>query len=274
MTATTNAPLQVERHRHTTACWFDHRQAAWVCAPLIDLTPSAAPTAVDVPLPKAVAPATVVDVRDMLVVHTAMLRECRLLITAVGGVPAADRRRAARVERHLQLLCDLLLHHHEGEDTLLWPVLEPRLPVHARAALAAAEAQHAGLDAALDRVSRARTAWMTDPDGPQRDELVAALASLYALLAEHLDCEERELLPLAAAYLTQEEWAAVGAAGAAAVPKSQLPLVMGMFAYEGDPAVLADMLHDAPAPVRRLMPAIGARVYARRAAQIYATTRP
>ena len=41
-----------------------------------------------------------------------------------------------------------------------------------------------------------------------------------------------------------------------------------------DPAVLADMLRDAPAPVRRLMPAIGARVYARRAARIYASSRP
>lgn len=273
MTAT-NAPLLVERHRHTTTCWFDHRQAAWVCSPLIDLTPAAAPPAVDVPVPEMAAPEAVVDVRDMLVVHTAMLREFRLLITAVGAVDVGDRRRAVRVDRHLQLLCDLLHHHHEGEDALLWPVLEPRLPVSARAALAAAEAQHAGLDDALEGVSRARTAWITDPDGAPRDQLVAALTSLYDLLAEHLDCEERELLPLAAAFLTQAEWAAVGAAGAASVPKSQLPLVMGMFAYEGDPAVLADMLRDAPAPVRRLIPAIGARVYARRAARVYATSRP
>lgn len=270
MTTTTPAHHRSDRHRHTTACWFDHRQAAWVCGP-----PSPA-DAVVVPEPTSAQPAgeALVDVRDMLVVHTAMLREFRLLIGAVAAVPDGDRRRAARVDRHLRLVCDLLHHHHEGEDALLWPVLEPRLPEPARAALAAVEAQHLGLDAALERVATARTAWVAEPDVARRDALTEALAALHVLLGEHLDSEERDMLPLAAALLTEAEWAAVGEAGAASVPKSQLPLVLGMFAYEGDPAVLADMLRSAPAPVRRLMPVIGARVYARRATRVYGTARP
>ena len=70
--------------------------------------------------------------------------------------------------------------------------------------------------------------------GEKQDELSVCSIELRnvaagALLAEHLDTEERDLLPLAAAHLTPAQWAAVGAAGAASVPRSKLLLVFGMF---------------------------------------------
>jgi hemerythrin-like domain-containing protein len=215
-----------------------------------------------------------VDVRDMLVVHTALLREFRLAPAAVIRVPTGARSRSATVDRHLGLLCDLLHHHHVGEDELLWPVLRSRLPAQAMAHLDEAEAQHAGLDQALNRVRTARRTWVERVDDESRDALVATLQTLHRLLAEHLDAEERTLLPLAAAHLTEFEWAAVGEAGAAAIPKSKMPLVFGMFAYEGDPAVLAGMLSAAPALPRMVLPRIAPLAYARRAAQVHGTPRP
>ena len=215
-----------------------------------------------------------VDVRDMIVVHTAMLREFRLAPSAVARVPEGARRAARHLDAHLALLCDLLHHHHSGEDELLWPPLRTVLPPAGQALLNDAEAQHVGIDEALDQVNTARTRWVADVDNATRTHLVAALHRLHALLAEHLDTEERTLLPLAAAHLTPAQWAAVGEAGAASVPKAKMLLVFGMFAYEGDPQVLADMLRPAPPPVRVIVPLAAPRIYARHANRIYGTPRP
>lgn len=254
-------------HRHIAACWCDHEQAVWDCT----AGTSAASASSDW---SDGANRLGVDVRDMLVVHTALLREFRLAPQAVARVPAGARRQARRVGRHLDLLCDLLHHHHSGEDELLWPALRDRLSPHAAAQLDQAQAQHTHIDAALRRVGAARHSWLTQVDAATRDVLIAALQSLHRLLAEHLDDEERTLLPLAAAHLTPTQWHAVGAAGAASVPRSQLPLVIGMFAYEGDPDVLAGMLQAAPALPRLLVLLLAPRVYARRAARVHGTPRP
>ena len=171
----------------------------------------------------------------MIVVHTAMLREFRLAPQCVARVPAGAHRAARRVNAHLELMCDLLHHHHAGEDELLWPPLRALLTADGQARLDEAEAQHTDIDAALRLVNTARHRWTDLGDDGSRDELIAALHHLHGLLVTHLDTEERELLPLAAAHLTPGQWAAVGEAGAAAVPKSKMLLVFGMFAYEGDP---------------------------------------
>jgi len=213
----------------------------------------------------------------MLVVHTALLREFRLAPGAVRRVPPGAQRQAAAVDQHVGFLCELLHHHHTGEDEHLWPPLRERLPAGALPLLEAAEAQHAAIGQALSRVAAARRRWTAGPgcpDAADRDALAEALRALHALLAEHLDAEERTLLPLAAAHLTEQEWLAIGEAAVAALPKSAMPLVIGMFAYEGDPEVLAGMLHSAPVLVRLVIPRVAPRVYARRAAAVYGTPRP
>ena len=86
--------------------------------------------------------------------------------------------------------------------------------------------------------------------------------------------EERRLLPFAASLLTEAEWAAIGEAAVAASPKPALPPVFGMFAYEGDPAVLREMLSSAPAVPRMLLPHIAPRIYRSRARKVYAIAAP
>ncbi|WP_375424219.1 hemerythrin domain-containing protein [uncultured Friedmanniella sp.] len=210
----------------------------------------------------------------MVVVHTAMLREFRLASAAVARTLTSEKKRVRLVSRHLRFLCDLLHHHHQGEDDLLWPKLRQRTQPAALQVIEEVEAQHEDIDAMLGRVEQFRTAWAEDPGTSNRDRLVEALTDLYAVLRDHLELEERVLLPLAATVLTTEEWHAVGAAGAASIPKPALPLVLGMFAYEGDPVVVGGMLSSAPLPVRVLVPLIGARAHARRARQIHGTARP
>lgn len=215
-----------------------------------------------------------VDVRDMIVVHTAILRELRLAPAAIARGSSGSTRQAKLVDRHIGLVCDLLHHHHQGEEELLWPLLRDRLPEHALPLLEQAENQHGRIEGSLAGAQAARSRWISDLRAANRDELIASLQALYQLVAEHLDAEERTLLPLAAAYLSEAEWAAIGQAGAAAVPKPKLALVFGMFAYEGDPAVLAAMLHSAPALPRLVVPRVAPRIYARQAAKMHGTPRP
>ncbi len=210
----------------------------------------------------------------MIVVHTAMLREFRLAPQSVARVPAGAHRAAQRVNAHLELLCHMLHHHHAGEDELLWPPLRALLGADGQARLDEAEAQHADIDAALTLVNAARHRWADRGDHNSRGELIRALHDLHRLLLTHLDTEERELLPLAAAHLNPGQWAAVGEAGAASVQKSKMLLVFGMFAYEGDPEVLTTMLHAAPPPARAIVPLLAPRVYARYAKRIHGTPQP
>jgi hemerythrin-like domain-containing protein len=241
-------------HTHSRSCWWNPEHARWVCG-----QPAEAP---------------LVDVRDMIVVHTAMLREFRLAPAAVRRVPPGSTKRARAVERHLAFVCDMLHHHHQGEDELLWPLLRARVPAAAQAFIDQVESQHVDIDAALSTVTDARAVWVRSSDRRNCDALATALEQLYLLLKAHLDLEESAVLPLAASVLTEAEWAAVGEAGAASMPKSALVLAIGMFAYEGDPAVLRAMLSHAPAVPRRLIPRIGPRVYAHRAQQVHGTPRP
>ncbi len=248
-------PNHTSTHDHTTRCWWDHERASWDCPAGLDEPP-------------------LVDVRDMIVVHGALLREFRLLAAAIAALPTdATRRRKAALD-HLDHVCGLLHHHHEGEDALLWPLLRDRVGSAGRSAIDEAEAQHAHIDACLQAVVAGRKSWADDPAAARRDALASDLNTLHAVLADHLEFEERRLLPLAAATFSEPEWHAIGEAAVAATPKPVLPLTFGMFAYEGDPTVLRDMLRSAPLVPRLLLPHLAPRVYARRATRVYGTARP
>lgn len=215
-----------------------------------------------------------VDTRDMVVVHTALLREFRLAPGLVRRTHDGARARARAVGAHLSLLVGLLEHHHNGEDRLLWPILRQRLPTSLSAPLAVAVAQHEAIHTATDTVRHGIGAWTDEPSMPHRDGLATSLEGLRVLLVEHLDHEEKQLLPLAAAYLTGTEWDAIGEAGVAAIPKHKLAMVFGMFMYEADPDVVKTMLAAAPALPRALLPLLAPHSYARYALRIHHTPTP
>jgi hemerythrin-like domain-containing protein len=247
-------------HHHSTRCWWNWTQARWECHSASDRE-----TAPERPL---------TDVRDMIVVHTALLREFRLAPAAVEKVPPGDLRRARIVDEHIGFVCDLLHHHHTGEDELLWPKLRDRVPDAAQSVLDAVESQHGAIEGALDDVTAARSAWVATPGTSTGGTLSAALRRLHSLLTEHLDLEERAVLPLAASHVTTPEWRELGEVAVAAMPKAKAPLTFGMFAYEGDPAVLKDMLSVAPPVPRMLLPHLAPRVYGRRAKLVHGTRTP
>lgn len=203
-----------------------------------------------------------VDTRDMEIVHRALRRESRLLVELVTAVAPGDTARAKVIADHFRVYRLGLHNHHEGEDELLWPPLLARVDLKADIVLRM-EAQHERVAATLTRLDTAVPAWEATAGADERDALVAALSEHHAVLLEHLDDEEATLLPLAAEYITEEEWASLGDHLVTNTPKLTLLTLFGLVLEDANPAERATLLSALPAPVRAIWHVIGRPRYAR-----------
>lgn len=215
-----------------------------------------------------------VDTSVMPMIHSFLRRELRLAGGVVRRVAPHDTARAAVVDDHLGFLTDFLHHHHTLEDELMWPLLLERVPDELAPVVHLMESQHAGVDAAITGIAAARAPFRASALPADRDRLAGLLDQLHAALVEHLDAEESRLLPIAARTLTQQEWDAMGAAGKAGTPRGKSMLVLGMFAHDGDPDVVREMLADAPPPVRAVLLLLARRAFRRHARVVHGTATP
>lgn len=212
------------------------------------------------------------DTRDMYMAHTALRREFRLLPDLIRSVPPGDARRAEVVSAHAALVCRILHTHHEGEDKLLWPKLVERAGVDAEVIVPMMEQQHHAIEELHAEVTGLLGSWRATAEGGEK--LAEACERLLTVLIQHMALEEKQILPLAARYVTATEWHELGEHGMASTPKKDLPLVFGMAMYEGDPEVIKAVLATAPLPVRLIVPVLGRRRYAAHARQVHGTVRP
>jgi hemerythrin-like domain-containing protein len=215
-----------------------------------------------------------IDTSAMPTIHTFFRREFRLAGGVVRRVADGDVRRARVVSDHLEFIARALHEHHTTEDELLWPVLLDRVPEELAPIVRLMEAQHGQVDALLAAVGELRPRWAATADPADRDRLADLFDELYVHLAEHLDAEEERLLPIAARCLTEAEWHGLGERGRQSIPRREMSLALGMFQYEGDPAVIAQMLADAPPPIRWIVPRLSRRAFRRHALAIHGTATP
>src|SRR4051794_23710583 len=111
----------------------------------------------------------------MVVVHTAFRREFEEAPVIIRSVAAADHARAARVGDHVQLMLDMLHHHHAGEDRLLWPKLLQRVPKELAPTVELMERQHEGIHAQLELARSALDRWRAEGSDDDREALAAAI---------------------------------------------------------------------------------------------------
>jgi hypothetical protein len=220
------------------------------------------------------AETSLLDTREMIVVHSLFRRELRLAGGLVRRVPPADRARATVVAAHLDLVERVLSSHHTSEDALLWPLLRQRVGTELAPVVELMASQHEQVDGLLRQIAADRSAWARDPGAARGEELGARYDELYAGLAEHLDAEEARVLPLVARCISAAEWAALGEAGRSGIPRNEMALVFGMLMHEGDPEVVTAMLAPAPLPVRLLVPRLGRRAFRRHALRVHGTPTP
>jgi hemerythrin-like domain-containing protein len=178
------------------------------------------------------------------------------------------------VADHVEYLTRQLHHHHTIEDDLMWPKLLERVPEELAPIVHLMESQHERADGLIQEVDALLPQFREKAAADVRDRLADTLDTLHVHLVEHLDAEEERLLPIAARTLTQAEWDAMGEAGRAATARNEMTLTLGMYQHDGDPAVFAGILADAPPPVRWLVPKLARRAFRKHAVLIHGTPTP
>jgi hemerythrin-like domain-containing protein len=214
------------------------------------------------------------DIREMYVAHIALRREYSLLSNLVLAVENEDRERAEIVVGHVLFLNSVLHRHHQGEDRHLWPRISERGAKDVAPLMLTLESQHEGIDKTMAAVDAALTAWSQTAYHEQATELARTIDVLVAQLEEHLRLEERQALPLIEKHITASEWNRMTEEGGADTPPEELAIIFGMLMYEGDPAVLQDMLSHVPAEVAESLGEVAATAYAEYCQRIHGTPTP
>lgn len=194
-----------------------------------------------------------IDVRDMKIVHETFRRAYEESARLVRANPTPTPQRVAFLADHIDFCLGMLHNHHESEDELLYPLLVERAPDQATMTKAV-EHQHTEVTSAIDAASAACTAWRRHPSAETGEALAHTLDSLNDMLQPHLDDEEREIVPLAAVTITQEEWTAMGEHSRAAIPRDRMAVAFGMLLEPLGDDDRAYMKSELPAPVRLLFP--------------------
>jgi hemerythrin-like domain-containing protein len=202
------------------------------------------------------------DVHEMVVIHRVFRRELSALPRLVRETPSGDTDRARIVGDHLALVLETLHVHHTGEDELLWPLLLDRAAPSAEL-VHTMESQHHLVEGYIEDLDHALPRWVDDPTRQRAERLAAIVDELRGSLLEHLDLEEREILPVVARHLSVQEWNALGEHGKNHTPRKHLPLVFGAILEEADHGERAALLANVPAPIRFFLRTAGARQYRR-----------
>ncbi len=210
----------------------------------------------------ATANQTLTDVHDMVVVHRVFRRELRLIPPLVREVAPGDTARAGVLAAHARLVLTGLHGHHTSEDELLWPKLLDRCTPDAEL-VHRMEAQHERVHDALEHLGPALDRWEAEARPAVAEEVASAMDALRTALVEHLDDEEREILPLAARHITQAEWDELGEHGVSKTKFREMPILFGAVAEEATPEEMVHILSTVPPPVRFLLRTVFARQYRR-----------
>jgi len=202
------------------------------------------------------------DVNEMRVIHRVFRRELTALPGLVRRVPAGDVERAGVVGEHAQFILTGLHIHHTGEDENLWPLLLERAAPSSEL-IETMQAQHERVHENVDHSQALLDVWRRTPTSEAGEELATAVEQLSTTLFEHLDQEEREILPLAEEHVSVEEWGRLGEHGRAAMSRDEMPIMFGAILEDAEPEERAKMMTHLPPPVRLIMRTVGARKYRR-----------
>ena len=209
------------------------------------------------------------DPWEMALIHSLIRRGFEQAREAVLAPGASGR--AAAVAEYIGFHLDGLQGHHSTEDEFIWPAL------HQRAGMSGAlihrmETQHSGLHDAVVTTQEELTAWEASPTTESAAALARALGTVAERLTEHLTEEERDVVPLIAAHITQEEWDHGGEVAFSKFTTKQRFIAMGEMLTAASPTEGARMLAGIPRPIRVIWRLVGRRRYQRFMAEVLGPT--
>ncbi|NMO53383.1 hypothetical protein HH310_19590 [Actinoplanes sp. TBRC 11911] len=212
--------------------------------------------------------------RDMSMVHTGFLREFFLMPELVRTVFEGDRRRAEIVHDHVGLISMGLHHHHHAEDLEIWPRLLERAPEEIRPLVHGMEEHHELIGTLTTRLIQELATWRADPTLQSRTVVEGTLGELLPVVREHLNDELKYVLPLIEKHIQAEEWDAMAAANFGALPPDLLPVAVGLFMYEAEPAQVRELLDNIGEEVRVVISEMAPKAYGDYAERVYGTRTP
>ena len=141
------------------------------------------------------------------VIHAAVRRDLARLESALAVAPDGDLARATQLQLAYASLHRQLKHHHEGEDSYVFPFLDK--VEGAGELVQVMESEHQAMVDALDDAATAIDAYAST--GSARDAHTArdAVVRAHEVVERHFKHEEDELEPLLLPHLQTSEWKAV-----------------------------------------------------------------
>jgi len=132
------------------------------------------------------------------------------------------------------------------------------------------KSQHAATAQQLEELDVRMAAWEAAADATARDHVADLLDEIRTTLLAHLGQEEDQILPTAAAVMSQREWGLLHEHGMASVPKDKLLVQLGWILEIIPAEERAGWLRtNLPAPARALWTVVGKRQFAAHRARIY-----
>jgi hemerythrin-like domain-containing protein len=196
----------------------------------------------------------------MALIHRLIRRGFEQAIDFV--VAAGATARAGAIAEYVGFHLDGLDAHHSTEDEMLWPALSERAKPSAEL-IGRMEAQHQAVHEAIATTRRELLAWQGEPTEAGSGSLATALGAVVDRLAEHLAEEERDVVPLIASHISQEEWDRLGKTAFSKFTPKQRFTAMGEMLEAADPTEAARMLAGLPAPIKVVWRLLGRKKYLR-----------
>jgi len=216
------------------------------------------------------------DTSGLILVHRIFRWLYTQLPLLVREVEPGDVARADVVGVYAKLYFTALHLHHETEDSLLWDRLTTRAPA-CTAHVDDMRAQHAVVAEHLGRIEPQLAPWLATADAGLRDALATDIEVLRDILFAHLGQEEDEIMPVAGAVLSQQEWdelethtRATLTARRKEFPRDVLSLQLGFLLASVPEAEREEWYRtNVPAPVRVLYLLLMKRRYERAMQELY-----
>ena len=197
------------------------------------------------------------DMTGMYLAHHAFRRDLRRFAAAARNTPVDDAAAWQTLAARWTAFSTILHHHHTVEDEAIWPPLLARVAAAGddrdRETLEAMEAEHELIDPQLAACAEGFTAMASAPSSVTKDKLAADVAATRDSLAQHLEHEETEALPLVQRHLTAEEWEHAEKRAGSGVSLRQMAFLVPWMAEELDRATIQRVLATAGAPMRVLL---------------------
>jgi hemerythrin-like domain-containing protein len=143
------------------------------------------------------------QVGDMFAVHHALTGALDQADDLVGGATTPER--VEIVASFYDNVLEFLHVHHQGEDELVYPILESRCASE-RGLLERIDDQHKLLYQPMDEAWAAIAAWRASADVADGQRVAEAIDRIDDVLRPHLAEEETQVLPIASKWISPEEW--------------------------------------------------------------------